>query len=338
MLDHPSILIYRLRFVFAGIAVFAVILMALLLLSATTKNISVQEPQPQTSQFVMEMSDSPNVISNGMASVVTGVNRASSLAKSSVASDLNAFESAVTKNSKSFMRGVSTGLSGAGRIASKTILGTGRIIGASFLAIGRVVSNSLLFAVRIPAKVVGFFANLPVVRSTLRPSEFAEVPIIDPNSPELHAALMALPPEKVASPSPKATQTNTNPVWPIHGKVTTNFGVPHWPYQKTHTGIDISSGQASGTTPVKPFRPGKVISAIRSGGLGNHVIVDHGSGVTSVYAHLASISVKNGQDANLDTILGFEGSTGTSTGTHLHLEIRVDGQAANPRQFINGLP
>jgi murein DD-endopeptidase MepM/ murein hydrolase activator NlpD len=72
--------------------------------------------------------------------------------------------------------------------------------------------------------------------------------------------------------------------------------------------------------------------------LGNHVIVDHGNGVTSVYAHLHSISVQVGQDVTLDTTLGLEGSTGASTGTHLHFEIRVNGQAANPQQFISGQP
>jgi murein DD-endopeptidase MepM/ murein hydrolase activator NlpD len=68
------------------------------------------------------------------------------------------------------------------------------------------------------------------------------------------------------------------------------------------------------------------------------VIVDHGNGVTSVYAHMDSIAVKTGQEVGLDTVLGIEGTTGVSTGPHLHLEIRVNGQAANPRQFIDGNP
>jgi murein DD-endopeptidase MepM/ murein hydrolase activator NlpD len=126
------------------------------------------------------------------------------------------------------------------------------------------------------------------------------------------------------------------------GKVDGDGGagrVPHYRFQPTLTGIEISSGQAAGVTPIKPFRPGEVISAVHSNrGLGNHVIVDHGNGVTSVYSHLDSISVKMGQKVSLDTILGLEGTTGASTGPHLHLEIRVNGQAANPRQFIDGNP
>jgi murein DD-endopeptidase MepM/ murein hydrolase activator NlpD len=166
-----------------------------------------------------------------------------------------------------------------------------------------------------------------------------EVPIIDPNSPELLAALTALPPAKTKDAKQAATRDNSDPVWPIHGAITTNFGVPHWPYQATHTGLDISDGQASGVTPVKPFRPGRVVDVVASGsGLGNHVVVDHGQGVTSVYAHLASISVKVGQKVAQGTTLGLEGSTGASTGTHLHFEIRVHGRAADPHRFINGQP
>jgi murein DD-endopeptidase MepM/ murein hydrolase activator NlpD len=72
--------------------------------------------------------------------------------------------------------------------------------------------------------------------------------------------------------------------------------------------------------------------------LGNHVVVDHGNGVTSVYGHLDSTAVAIGQQVDLNTILGYEGTTGVSTGVHLHFEIRVQGQAADPRQFISGSP
>lgn len=338
ILDYPSILVYRLRFVFIGIVLFAATAITLLLISATTKNINAEPTQPpQPNEFVMEMSDSPNVISNGLASVITGMNRISYVAKFSIKSDLNSFESAVTRNSRYFAQGISSSLSGITHVMGKTITITGRIVSSSFLVIGRIVGNSLLFIVKIPVKIFGFFANLPVVRSILRPSEFAEVPIIDPNSPELKTALAALPPAK--PPTPTTPQQSSNPIWPIHGKVTTNFGVPHQPYQKTHTGMDISSGRASGVTPIKPFRSGKILSTAKSGGgLGNHVIIDHGNGVTSVYAHLASIAVQPGQEVTTSTTIGAEGTTGTSTGTHLHFEIRVNGQAANPRQFINGTP
>ena len=115
--------------------------------------------------------------------------------------------------------------------------------------------------------------------------------------------------------------------------------MPHWPYQPTHTGLDISDGQPAGRSEIKPFRPGHVIDIVRSNsGLGNHVIIDHGDGITSVYGHLASIVAVIGQAVDKTTVLGFEGSSGASTGTHLHFEIRVDGQARDPLQFIPGRP
>lgn len=144
-----------------------------------------------------------------------------------------------------------------------------------------------------------------------------------------------------AMPAPATGQpVQTGPVaqWPIHGAITTPFGVPELPYELIHTGLDISDGQAPGATPIRPFKPGVIVSVIRSGGLGNHVIVDHGGGVTSVYGHLYSIAVRVGQQVGENTVLGYEGSTGISTGTHLHFEIRLNGQPVDPHKFIGGQP
>jgi murein DD-endopeptidase MepM/ murein hydrolase activator NlpD len=68
------------------------------------------------------------------------------------------------------------------------------------------------------------------------------------------------------------------------------------------------------------------------------LVIDHGGGLSSVYGHLYSISVKAGQMVDTNTVLGYEGSTGASTGTHLHFEIRVNGQPEDPKKFIPGLP
>lgn len=103
--------------------------------------------------------------------------------------------------------------------------------------------------------------------------------------------------------------------------------------------MDISSGNRSGVMPIKPFRAGVVVEAVHTRyGLGNHVVVDHGEGITSTYAHLYSIAVHVGQPVGTDTALGQEGSTGVSTGTHLHFEIRKDGQLQNPQDYIAGTP
>jgi murein DD-endopeptidase MepM/ murein hydrolase activator NlpD len=128
-------------------------------------------------------------------------------------------------------------------------------------------------------------------------------------------------------------------VWPIHGTVTTEFGVYHQPFQGHHTGIDIASELPVGSGAVTPFREGTVAEVIRSsGGLGNHIVIDHGSGLTSWYGHLYSIAVAEGQVVKPGDSIGYEGRTGTATGPHLHLEIRQNNVPLNPRKFIAGNP
>lgn len=132
--------------------------------------------------------------------------------------------------------------------------------------------------------------------------------------------------------------TATGETWPMRGIVTTQFGQPHRPWQATHTGIDISSAARSGATPITTFRAGTVVATNRTGGFGNHVIVDHGGGLTSLYGHLHTIAVYTGQQVRPGDTLGHEGSTGNSTGTHLHFELRQDGRPINPGSLLPGRP
>jgi murein DD-endopeptidase MepM/ murein hydrolase activator NlpD len=142
----------------------------------------------------------------------------------------------------------------------------------------------------------------------------------------------------VAATHAATVPLDTAPQWPIHGSITTLFGAPDWPFQAIHTGIDISDGWHSGVTPIHPFKPGRVIAVLHTGGLGNHVIVDHGEGMTSVYGHMAFTSVQVGQLVDESAVLGTEGSTGASTGTHLHFEIRINNSPVNPMLYIPGRP
>ncbi len=207
-----------------------------------------------------------------------------------------------------------------------SVVGSG--IGNGALYVARGLGKSIAFIIYVPATVLGTIADTPVVSAVIKPATLIPVPVIGYT---LSAATTATP--VIANPT---TQIDTTASWPIHGAITTYFGVPHWPYQPIHTGIDISDGQRSGVTPVKPFKPGQIIEVVQSGGgLGNHVVIDHGEGVTSLYGHLSSTSVKVGQAVDKTTVLGFEGSTGVSTGTHLHFEIRVNGQLRDPRLFIS---
>nr|WP_246270744.1 M23 family metallopeptidase [Hongsoonwoonella zoysiae] len=99
-----------------------------------------------------------------------------------------------------------------------------------------------------------------------------------------------------------------------------------------HTGIDF---RASRGTKVKAPASGKVTFAGRNGGYGLMVEIEHTNGIVSRYAHLRRIIVKNGEQLEVGEVIGLVGSTGRSTGPHLHYELRVNGKAINPRRFLN---
>jgi murein DD-endopeptidase MepM/ murein hydrolase activator NlpD len=218
-------------------------------------------------------------------------------------------------------------------ISSTTIHG----IGAGFSYGAHGLGSAAHFLWQVPFKVMGAFNSAPAVNAFVMPASAVSVPVIDVGRAGM------LPPTQPAAqvaikPTPPPTPTST-PRWPIHGAVTTAFGVPEPPFQPIHTGVDISDGTYPGTTPIHAFKPGRVLNIIHSPyGLGNHVILDHGNGLTSVYGHMSSTSVVVGQTVDQNTILGYEGSTGASTGTHLHFEIRQDGVAMNPFNYIAGQP
>ncbi|HTE57182.1 MAG TPA: M23 family metallopeptidase [Verrucomicrobiae bacterium] len=324
-MNHSDTLLYKLRFLFVGALIIVVLFLAAILFTTLeTGSAEAQASSTADVQIVDAPSDDPNVVTTGMTLAVDRFGKNMTAAAHTIHEDTQSASAATARTSKLIARRAGSGVVAVARGVAK---GLGFVGNAAFR------SAALVFGA--PGKLLKFVSNTSVVSAVIRPSDHVEVPIIDPNSPELQAAIAALPPAPAVLPA----APTAGPQWPIQGAVTTAFGVAHWPYQRTHTGLDISDGQRSGVTPIKPFRPGRVIDTIRSyQGLGNHVVVDHGNGVTSVYAHLASIAVQIGQEVNLDTTLGFEGSTGASTGTHLHFEIRVNGQAADPRQFVSGQP
>ena len=123
---------------------------------------------------------------------------------------------------------------------------------------------------------------------------------------------------------------------PVVGDIdlTSGFGIRMDPFTRgpaMHTGLDF---RAEAGTPVRATGAGRVISADHAGGYGNMVEVDHGNAVSTRYAHLSSLAVIPGQFVAAGAILGRAGSTGRSTGPHLHYETRVDGDAVDPQRFL----
>ncbi len=123
--------------------------------------------------------------------------------------------------------------------------------------------------------------------------------------------------------------------WPVRGMLSSGFGVRNSPFTDTpvfHHGLDIVARTG---TPVLATAPGTVVKSTSEALLGNVVIVDHGGGYRSVYAHLSSRSVEEGSFIDRGEEMGRVGATGRTTGPHLHYEVRVNGLQVNPARFLN---
>lgn len=123
--------------------------------------------------------------------------------------------------------------------------------------------------------------------------------------------------------------------WPVRGILSSVFGVRISPFTQTpvfHHGLDIV---AQTGTPVLASASGVVVKSGYEAQYGNVVVVDHGAGYRSAYAHMSSSSVEEGAFVNRGEEVGKVGSTGRSTGPHLHYEVRVNGLPVNPARFLN---
>jgi murein DD-endopeptidase MepM/ murein hydrolase activator NlpD len=123
---------------------------------------------------------------------------------------------------------------------------------------------------------------------------------------------------------------------PVVGEVefTSGFGVRTDPFlgrPAMHTGLDF---RAATGDPVRATANGKVVSSGWAGGYGRMVEIDHGNGLSTRYGHLSEIEVKVGDVVKIGQVIGAVGSTGRSTGPHLHYETRIDGEAVDPQKFL----
>ncbi len=134
-------------------------------------------------------------------------------------------------------------------------------------------------------------------------------------------------------------QTNVLPSgWPIQGRLMGGFGARQDPFSGEgayHTGVDISSPIG---TPVQSAADGRVKFAGTYYGYGRLVIVNHGNGYETYYAHLSKISVTAGQEVRRGEYIGNVGMSGRSTGPHLHYEVRIGNAPVNPYRFLNRPP
>jgi len=122
--------------------------------------------------------------------------------------------------------------------------------------------------------------------------------------------------------------------WPVNGRMTSDFGMREHPVygnQRFHSGIDIAAGRG---TPVKVTADGIISVAGHNKSSGNVVVVEHGHGFSTVYAHNDRNAVKVGQTVQRGEIIAYTGATGVATGTHVHYEIWKNGRPVNPMDLV----
>lgn len=123
-------------------------------------------------------------------------------------------------------------------------------------------------------------------------------------------------------------------MWPVNGQLLSRFGEREDPFSgegAMHTGVDISAGMG---TPVHAAGDGIVSFSEFFAGYGRMVIIDHGSGMSTRYAHLSKFAVVPGQEIRRGDVLGYSGASGRVTSPHLHFEVRLGGSPVNPYPYL----
>ena len=123
-------------------------------------------------------------------------------------------------------------------------------------------------------------------------------------------------------------------LWPVEGQITGSFGERIDPFNGEgafHSGVDI--GCSYGTKIIAPA-DGLVVATETMGGYGRAIIIDHGNGISTRYAHLSGYAVTAGQRVNRGDVIGYVGESGRSTGPHLHYEVRINDTPVNPYKYL----
>jgi len=131
-----------------------------------------------------------------------------------------------------------------------------------------------------------------------------------------------------AASAPAARTGGSGVAWPANGSVTSGFG---YRWGSLHAGIDIANGTG---TPIRAAKAGTIILAGWNGGYGNCIVIDHGGGFSTLYGHMTRLRASEGQRVGQGDLIGDMGSTGNSTGSHLHFETRVNGSPRDPQGYL----
>jgi murein DD-endopeptidase MepM/ murein hydrolase activator NlpD len=137
-----------------------------------------------------------------------------------------------------------------------------------------------------------------------------------------------------SSSSSSSSASSGGFVRPVPGPISSGFGMRIHPItgdRRMHNGVDMNGALGD---PIRSSRSGRVIFAGVKGGYGNAVMIDHGGGMVTLYGHQSRIAVTNGESVQAGQVIGYVGSTGQSTGPHLHFEVRINGGPVNPAKYL----
>lgn len=159
---------------------------------------------------------------------------------------------------------------------------------------------------------------------------------------EIEADLQQQVQEQIAAASgisvlpagPMTSPSAAGLIWPLSGTLSSGFGPRSSPGgvgSTYHEGIDIAVPEG---TPIRAAKGGTVIMASYNGGYGNYTCIDHGSGLSTCYAHQSGFAATSGQSVSQGQVIGYSGNTGSSTGPHLHFEVRINGVAQDPMGYL----
>lgn len=131
-----------------------------------------------------------------------------------------------------------------------------------------------------------------------------------------------------------AMLANAPSLWPVTGTITSSFGEREDPFNGEgafHSGIDIATAYGD---PVRATADGEVLKAAFGNGYGREVLIDHGNGIQTLYGHLSGFAVTAGERVSRGQVIGYVGTSGRSTGPHLHYEVRIHDTPVNPHKYL----
>jgi murein DD-endopeptidase MepM/ murein hydrolase activator NlpD len=199
-------------------------------------------------------------------------------------------------------------------------------------------------ALLLPLTLVTLLVPLTAVAAAPAAPPAAPPPAADPPPPQVLAVadwLRMLPAPR--TPDADAPPAGTRVAWPLRGVITQPFGCTGYVLEHPttdcpngfHTGVDIAEPQGY---PIRAAAGGIAYPLQDPARYGNHVIVQHHAGYATVYAHMVRFNVTWGQRVEAGDVIGYVGSTGNSSGPHLHFEVRFAGTAEDPMPYLDGSP